>query len=198
MITLRRLHRWTAIVAAVFLLNKAITGAWLAYDEIFVARQPAATRLGRVTSPALPGMAVSGAAAQEGTTSPISDAQALSMLTVVNRAARRAEPDVAIASIRLRVLHDEPQGVVAFAGPAPHTRVFDAHSGDTLSSAFSLLTRHQLLKSLHRGDVFGFGGRFLDVAVGLSLLFLAGSSLVMYGQLWSARRRLGRKGWFWR
>jgi len=38
----------------------------------------------------------------------------------------------------------------------------------------------------------------VDLFAGLSLIFLSCSGLVMYFDMWSKRRELGRSGWFWR
>lgn len=194
---MRKLHRWIAIVAAAFLINKAATGTLLAFDEIFVQRPPIAAGAAGMAAGARPAM-ISGPAGADGATTPIEDAEALRMLSVVHRAAEQAFPNTPVLSIRLRTLQDSPQGIVSFGGENAQTVVFDAHTGERIENPFTLLTRHQILKSLHRGDIFGFNGRFLDVAVGLSLLFLCVSAITMYAQLLSRRIRAGHKNIFWR
>ncbi len=57
---------------------------------------------------------------------------------------------------------------------------------------------HQRLKQIHRGDIFGMPGRWLDTIGGLSLLYLIVSGMVMYFQLWSRRRRAGRGALAWK
>jgi len=57
---------------------------------------------------------------------------------------------------------------------------------------------HETWKQLHRGDLFGINGRWVDLLGGAAILFLAVSGCVMYLQMYKVRRRQGRRGPFWR
>ena len=53
---------------------------------------------------------------------------------------------------------------------------------------------------LHSGESFGLIGQLVSLVTGLALLFLAGSGLFMYIQMFRARGRKARPGqprWFW-
>lgn len=53
------------------------------------------------------------------------------------------------------------------------------------------------LHHLHSGEEFGPAGVILSMAGGIALIFFALSGLWMYAQMYRARARSGRKGWFW-
>lgn len=56
---------------------------------------------------------------------------------------------------------------------------------------------HHLLKDMHRGSIIGLPGRLLSLIAGLSFIFLAGSGLWLFIDIWLKRRRSGRPGLFW-
>jgi uncharacterized iron-regulated membrane protein len=56
----------------------------------------------------------------------------------------------------------------------------------------------QTAKQIHRGDIIGLSGRWIDLLSGLALLYLVLSGAVLYYQLWSNRRRKGKGALFWR
>jgi uncharacterized iron-regulated membrane protein len=51
---------------------------------------------------------------------------------------------------------------------------------------------------MHRGDIFGMPGRWLDSLGALALLYLLLSGAVMYTQLWMSRARSGRRELIWK
>jgi uncharacterized iron-regulated membrane protein len=59
----------------------------------------------------------------------------------------------------------------------------------------------KLVTDLHSGEQFGLAGQLVSLVTGLALLFLAGSGLWMYVQMFRARaarvRASGGK-WFWK
>jgi hypothetical protein len=56
---------------------------------------------------------------------------------------------------------------------------------------------HNLLQNLHAGYFMGTFGRWLSMAMATGLLALSITGIVMYVQLYGARKRLGRSGFFW-
>lgn len=184
----RRWHRGIAIVAAAFVLNKAITGTILAWGEIQVQ---AAARFHVLPFPypmptPLP---------------PQSDARLqgdlLSALETSYAAAHTAEPDADIVAIELVRRDGRDKGLVTFGGGRPHIIAVDPRTGTRIEDwATGGLQRgngyfadwHQVLKRMHRGDIVGrFGGRYLDITVGLCLAYLVCSGFIMYLQTYKRR-----------
>ena len=56
---------------------------------------------------------------------------------------------------------------------------------------------HQAIKHFHSGYMFGLTARWMDLFGGLSLIFLSGSGIFMYFDLWWKRRKTGRRSVFW-
>ncbi len=119
------------------------------------------------------------------------------------RAIRGSTP---IKVIRLRYFSGMPQGVIVTGGEDTAQLVFNAASGRRVSmtepnypyTGFPFgWEEHELVKRIHRGDVFGVPGRLMDVFAGCSLVFLSISGLSMYLDLWRRRKRMGRTGLFW-
>jgi len=193
----RVLHRAVSIVAALFLLEIAITGTLLAVDNIavsfFVRAQ--GKGLAGANSP------VSGSQA-----SPLIDAGLPAMLRTTVTAAGNYAPGTPIKVIRLRYFAGMPQGVVITGGGDTRQLVFNASTGRKALeyehgypiTGFPLgWEEHEVVKQIHRGDYFGLTGRWIDLLAGLSLLFLSCSGLAMYLDMWGKRRKLGRSSPFW-
>ena len=186
----RRLHRWVALVAAVFVLNIALSGVILAVAEI----QLNVFLLHHIGAPPYP---------RPGPLPPVSAAaltgDPYTLLTTSYRAARRVRPDAPIASIQVIERDGRPKGLVTFVAPRPQTLAFDAQSGARTSDWMERGVQsgngyytdwHQRLKRLHRGDIIGhFAGRYIDLLSGLALLYLVISAAVMYLQTRRPARR---------
>jgi hypothetical protein len=56
---------------------------------------------------------------------------------------------------------------------------------------------HNVLQNLHAGYFLGTFGRWLSIAIATGLLTLSITGIVMYVQLYGARKKLGRSGLFW-
>ncbi len=186
----RKLHRWISIIAAVYLLNMAITGSLLAWDE-WSLRLPggglsAAAMRAMASPPALPDVDLSAAAMAA-----YQKAQALA-------------PDAPLTGLRMAVVNDELQSTTEFGGAYPGRIIIRAADGKRLqgppgpATAQSVVDYHQFLKRLHRGDFIGnFNGRFLSIAAGFCLLFLSVSGIVMFVEQLRLQRRRGNRRWFW-
>jgi|GEM_PF-1560831 len=194
----RRVHRIVAIVAAIFVLNKAVTGTLLAVGEIQV--QLAIRHLLPFPYP----MPTPMPPYSEG---PLAvDLQR--GLQTSYAAAEAAAPHAPIVAIELVRRDATPKGLVTLGGSAPRTLAFDLRTGAAVEdSARSGLQAgngyftdwHQFVKRMHRGDIIGrFAGRYVDIACGAALLYLVLSGCVLYAQLRSARARLGQSGLFWK
>ena len=185
----RRLHRWIAVVAAVLLLNVAITGSVLEVGEILVQL---AIRYHIGTPPypmpsALP---------------PLSDAplagdlrQALQTSYDAGVAAAQGEPVKIVQIVRRDGVQ---KGLVTVAGAHPRVLAFDMTGRPVADWATTGVEHgngyyadwHQMVKRMHRGDIVGhFQGRYFSIGVGLAFLYLVVSGLVLYGQLLRQRAR---------
>jgi uncharacterized iron-regulated membrane protein len=60
------------------------------------------------------------------------------------------------------------------------------------------LRLHNLLKELHTGSIIGLSGQWLDLLTGLCFIVLTITGIVMYFSLLKQRRRIGRRGLFWK
>ena len=194
----RRLHRWIAIVSAALLLNIALSGSFLAYEEIQLhlfldhgigaPLYPRPSPLPPVSAGLLP-----------------SDVNAL--LQTSYNAALATDPGARVTAIQLVVRDGVPKGLVTLGGAAPRTVAFNPQSGEFVSDWATTGVQvgngyyadfHQFVKRLHRGDIVGFAGRYVDIATGVALLYLVISSFVMYAEMYKRRGKLGRKGFFWK
>jgi uncharacterized iron-regulated membrane protein len=216
----RAAHRWISVIAAVFVLNTSVTGVLLSYDSVRLrffdpefARMMARIEAGQENAAGASGMdgppgagdpnAIDPLMPSPGGAIPPANSQPIdaSELPVLVRttlvAARNAEPSAAITSIKIGIADKQPRGLVVFAAPGPLQRAYDARTGAKLAAPADTLPWHQVLKATHRGDIFGYWGRYVMALSGLSVLFLVISSAVMYAQLWRARRERGRRGIFW-
>jgi hypothetical protein len=196
----RSLHRWVSVIAALFLIVVSVTGTLLSIDSLslFIYRyvEPP-EKLVRGLFPI--GMTID-------ESSPLPDAGVPAMLNTTLAAYRAAHGDAPIKVLRLRYFAGMPQGVLVTGGSEPRQVVYNAATGQRVSmtepgypyTGFPFgWEEHELVKRIHRGDVFGIPGRLMDVFAGLSLVFLSLSGLIMYYRLWNSRRRIGRKQIFW-
>lgn len=194
----RRLHRWTSTVAAVFILNIALSGIVLAAAEIKLAF----FLQYHVGTPPYP---------KPGALPPLSRgplqidiAAALDRAYSAGAVARIGAPIVGIALVRNGAAS---HALVTFGGRTPTIRAFDTLSGRSVADPATIGVQvgqgyyadwHQIVKRLHRGDIIGsFAGRYVDIAAGLALLYLTVSGIVLYLQL-HGQRGPGRRRYFWR
>ena len=193
---MRNLHRWISIVAALFLTVVAITGTLLALDELSL-------RLSGRLPKALGGEAADAPAVVQS----LNADQLPQLLKTTLAAAHRAEPQARFNSVWLRVSGEMTQGIVTTGVPDVQQLTFNALTGERLLPDSASLPPtgyvlrwdvHQITKRIHRGDYFGFTGRWMDVACGIALLILGGTAIVMYLDMLARRRAIGRHGWFWR
>jgi len=190
----RAMHRGVGFVAAAFLLVVALSGTWLAYESLYLGFYM--HRMAQLhTSP------------NKDVSSPLKDSELPRMLQVTldsEQSKKRASP---IKVVRLRYYAGMPQGVVV-AGTGDDTRqlVFNAATGRVVSetepgyppTGFPFGWQdHQIAKSVHRGDIIGMPGRFMDLFSGLALLYLSINGIALYVDLWTERNREGHKKLFW-
>lgn len=193
---MRKLHRWISIVAAVFLTVVAITGMLLAMDEI-------ALRLSGRLPKSLGGEASNAPAV----TATLHAEDLDRLLDTTLRGAVQASPNAQFTSLWVRVSGDMTQGIVTTGAPHAQQYTFNAQTGERILPDSPSLPPtgyvmrwniHQIVKRIHRGDYFGFTGRWMSVATGGALLFLVVSGAVMYLNLARRRWKAGQRRWFWK
>jgi len=195
----RRLHRWIAIVAAIFVLNVGISGTILAIGELqlnlFLQKG--------IGVPPYP---------RPGPTPPVSEApiegDIAAMLAKIYRAALAVAPDVPVTGVQLVVRDGLVKGICVMGGARAQVLAFDANTARPVADWASTGMQvgngyfadwHQVFKRMHRGDIVGsFAGRYFDICVGIAILYLVLSSFVLYRESWRRRRAAGKQGFFWR
>ncbi len=186
---LKSLHRAIALVSSIFLMVVTVSGTLLSIDS-FVLQIYRAT----VPSEMIHGFPA-GMSADYST--PLAASELPGMLDATLAAYQAAEGVRPIKVIRLRYFGGMAQGVIVTGGPATTQILFNTATGRRVSMTEPGYPRtgfpfgweeHELMKRIHRGDVFGLTGRFMDLFAGLSLIYLSASGLWMYIDL---KRRRG-------
>lgn len=181
------LHRVISVAASVFLILIAFTGTWLGVESVWHSL---------VFKPG-PGPDVS---------SPLSDDEVRRMSGATLADFRRLEPQTPIKVLRVRVYGGMKQGGIVTGGAETRQVLFDTATGKVATltepgypaSGFPLGTQtHEDIKHLHSGFMFGLPTRLMNLAAGLSLIYLCISGIVMYVDLWARRTKAGRKGLVW-
>ena len=192
----RTLHRWSSIVASLFILVIALSGTWLAVESLIFGYYMSAHRPG----PGKPFVHQSGV-------NPLQEAQLPGMLSTTLSVYRASLASLQLKVVRLRVYGGMPQGVV-IVGDGDDTQqvVFNAVTGQRAGltepgyppTGFPYgWQAHQIAKQIHRGSFFGLSGRWMDLFGGVAIVYLSISGAVMYVDMWNRRRRAGRPSLLW-
>jgi len=191
----RTLHRATALACALFLSIVAISGTWLAVEGLYRSFDVTPEPAGAAPVPAADHSA------------PLQDERLATMLRVTLTATAARAADAPIKVVRLRSYAGYPQGIVVTGGEDQRQLVFNAETGKPMSETEPGYPKghfpfgwqvHQWAKSVHRGDMIGLTGRWLDLVAGLAMLYLTISGGVMYWQMWRRRQRAGRSQLVWK
>jgi uncharacterized iron-regulated membrane protein len=196
----RTLHRWISIGAGVLVLWIAVTGLLLAVDNVGAPLLRALHLTNPVEGPGVSPLNTDFSA-------PLRDAELADMTRTTLASFRAQEPNTGIKVLNLRYFSGYSQGVVVAADADTRQLVFNAQTGARMSMTEKGYPSvgfpfgwewHQRLKRMHRGDIFGMPGRWLDSLGALALLYLLLSGAVMYTQLWMSRARSGRRELIWK
>lgn len=191
----RSLHRGIAVIASLFLLVISGSGTMLAIDAfglgIYQVTHRNAGKYAQFPIGALGDFS-----------SPLSDVQLPAMLRTTLSAGRRNADSSPIKAVRLRYFNGIPQGIlIAGRGEGTVQLVFNAETGNPMSVTepgypkthyYLGWKEHELMKTIHRGDVFGIPSQIMALLAGLSLIYLSISGGVMYVNILRRRRRDGK------
>lgn len=208
---MRNLHRWTMTIAALFLVYIASTGIAIQLIDLgtLYLHAPSSSPNMRSIHDGIngaPGYEVISVADYTAKTLPasIDTEKALATVLVAARAVVPAEP---FNWVELRMDGETPIGVVGLRGTHPRQLRFNALTGAAMGSTESpplfggsggAKSTHDLVKDLHRGNVYGNVGLWLNLFTGIALLVMTISGLTLYFKLLGARRKTGRPQWFWK
>jgi uncharacterized iron-regulated membrane protein len=192
----RTLHRWISVIIAAFMLVVACSGTWLAYESLYFGYYMEHHR-------PQPGQPIR----REFPLSPLDAARLPALLAITLQSTHSTLSGEPLKVLHLRTYGGMSQGVV-IAGLGDDTRqvVFNAVTGRRVSetepgypeTGFPFgWQAHQIAKGIHRGDVIGLSGRWMDLLCGLALIFFSISGAVMYYDMWKRRRRSGRHALLW-
>jgi len=188
----RSLHRAISLVCVVFLAVATFSGGWLASESLYRSFDVAA----QSAHPRAPTPVV-----------PLADGALPEMLGATLKALHDQAPGAPVVVLRLRNYGGYRQGVVVTGGETSHQLVFNAATGARMTETEPGYPRvhfpfgwqaHQWAKSVHRGDIIGMPGRWMDLIAGFALLYLTVSGAVMYWQMWQKRSSSGRHQLVWK
>lgn len=123
-------------------------------------------------------------------------------------AALAKSTNITIASVDLRMVGAIPRLQLAEASGERDTMGrYYAETGEVMTALVAdgdpdanvpaNVTGRNTLKAWHRGNIAGFFGQLLGLFTGIALIVLTITGVVMYVQLWHARRKAGKRGFFW-
>ena len=177
---MRKIHRWIAIVAVVFLVVVASTGVLLqaqkftGADEDDPDNAPSSTALSTTTAPTL-------------------------YTGIVERAlavAKARAPGVPIVSVTVKMGENQPTVLIRLPGAPGRQITVDGRSGKLLAD--EPFEPETLLKRIHDGSILGDPGVVMGVLWGLALVVLTITGFWVYLDLYRRRARVQGKGkLFW-
>lgn len=184
--TLRGLHRSVAISAAIILMFIAGSGTWIGFESVWNTLQ---------------------AHHSEGDLIPLTDAEIRSEVAATLAILQREQPGIAMRVLRVRNFSGVREGVVVTREKVTRQLVFETQTGKSMRLTepeyprqhfiFGVET-HENVKHFHMGLTLGIWARVLSLLGGLALVFLAGSGLTLYCQMWNKRRSAGRRAFVWK
>ena len=180
---MRKLHRWFGLISGVFMIAIAMTGAALQI-EMTLNNHPASQ-----FAPPLPDV------------SAIDPSQAERLGDQLEAAiilAQTAHPDIAFRSIEVSRAVQQAS-IVLGEGGFEGRRFQVGKDGQSISEIEARRANqvHKFLIDVHGGFLFGPVGQIISFVMGLVLILFGVSGLVIYFDMFTRRRKVGKKGWFW-
>lgn len=182
----RKLHRWFSLPLFLFILLVLATGVGLQIEET----------IGTLASDASgAGAPKSGPASR--TPERMSDAGVQAMVGDALARARAAQPDFQPQRVELSLAPGREMARLAIQPRGGPFITVEHASGITVAEMNPRTPLHVWLIRLHTGSLGGAGGIWVMLLTSFALLFLSISGLVLYWQMWSNRKKRGRKNLFW-
>jgi uncharacterized iron-regulated membrane protein len=185
----RSLHRLIGLIAALLLSVVALSGSVLAASSLGVA----------IRGGVRPGLTADVSA-------PLPDANLPAMLHTGVTAQKASNGNSPVKLLRLRFFAGMPQVVFVWGDDDVRQTAFNADTGRVAGlsepgypdpGVLFGWNVTQTAKRIHRGDVIGLSGRWMDLLTGAALLYLSVSGVIMYVELWRKRQQRGLQGFFW-
>lgn len=178
----RILHRWFGLVSAILLMGIAITAIGLQVD-LWITNTPP------------PGQAVQNERAMKA----VPTGAELSAIVEKTAATYRAEnPDTKISTITINFGGPNPNVVFGNTRNKEVPVRINGATGAVIPPPPAKFDWHYFLQDVHAGYIAGLPGRIVSVLLALSLLLLSVTGLQVYLDMFFRRRKLGRKGLFWK
>jgi uncharacterized iron-regulated membrane protein len=192
----RTLHRWASVISIIVVVSLSITGTLLAINSVGVPIHQWLHPTHGGPNPF------------EGDYStPLRDSELSAMTAATLTAFHRARPDTGIKVLRLRYFSGFQQGIVVADDRDTSQLVYNTATGAPMGLSEKGYPDlgfpfgwewNQRLKRIHRGDIFGMGGRWLVTLSALAVVYLSISGIVLYCQAWLRRYRSGRRALLWK
>jgi hypothetical protein len=148
---MRKLHRWVSIITVLYMTIIAATGIGLQLEEMG-KKKGGQEQHGQAGAP---GNAAPVRAEQAGT--PLPAAEIGSWMETVLKAAHNAAPNAAVLSVQMRMVGDQPQGVVTVAASAPKQLAFNARTGAAMEVAATASSSAEGERGRPQGPQSGHG-----------------------------------------
>ncbi|MEI6084423.1 MAG: PepSY-associated TM helix domain-containing protein [Verrucomicrobiota bacterium] len=177
---MRKWHRWIGWATALLLLNVALTGIILQFQQMFGADETTKEKFQALTS----AYALSS-----------SLAEFPAQLAAAQAAVRTRSGDEPLDKVELQLKGEHPFFILHTSGKESRKFVVNARTAAIESEARD---EESFLLRLHTGEVFGDGGKVLGMFWGCALVVMIVTGLVIYWQMHGARRKpTGWRKLFW-
>lgn len=186
---MRSIHRWLMTVFVIVLIYWAVSGLVL---QIYDMQDPAREWTENAGA-AFGGDANAAALPQDETL-------LTQMMSTALNSAHRLAPGNTVSQIELRMENAAtPEGLVTFGKPRQQF-IVNTQTGEQAPPAAAGMgapSKHNAIKTWHRGNIVGRWGVWVAAVVGLGLALLSLCGIVLYFDMLFRRKQVGRHGFFW-
>lgn len=174
--TFRALHRWFGLVSAILFMGIAVTALGLQVDLWITGNPPPGQeRKDAPPPPPLP-----------------SDAQ---VIEYAKNAMIAARSDSSLTTANTLTINFGPKPTANFERKG---KKIDVTTGQFLPPPPKKTDWHYILQDIHAGYFLGTFGRILSCLLAISLFIISYTGLQIYIDLFKRRKKIGRKGLFWK
>lgn len=174
--TLRALHRWLGLVSAVLFMGIAVTALGLQVDLWLTGKPPpGAVKKGAPPPPPIPSEAL--------------------VAKYAKNAVIAAQSDDTLTNAKTLTINFGPKPTANFERKG---KKIDVTTGQFLPPPPKKIDWHYVLQDIHAGYFLGTFGRIISCFLAISLFIISYTGLTVYLDMFRRRRKLGRKGLFWK